>query len=90
MPLQKDQTFPLDILGKKINLKAERQVGKLYRMNLASIIVQKYWRGHRARSYVYHRKLEILVVYIQKWVRMWLQRKRYLRVKDRERASRII
>jgi hypothetical protein len=39
MPLQKDQTFPLDILGRKINLKAERQVGRLYRMNLASIIV---------------------------------------------------
>jgi hypothetical protein len=40
----------LDITGRKINTKIERKVGKLYRMHLAAIIIQKFWRGHRARG----------------------------------------
>jgi hypothetical protein len=34
-----DNTQLLDVVGRKINIKAERKVGKLYRMTLASTVI---------------------------------------------------
>jgi hypothetical protein len=34
-----DNTQVLEVVGRKINLKAEKKVGKLYRMQLASVVI---------------------------------------------------
>jgi IQ calmodulin-binding motif len=39
---------------------------------------------------VYQRKLSLLVTFIQKWIRMWLVRKKYKERKGLEAVARII
>jgi hypothetical protein len=52
-----DNTQMLDVVGRKINVKTERKVSRLYRMHLASITIQKCWRGLKACRRVYELKL---------------------------------
>jgi hypothetical protein len=59
-------------VGRKINVKNERKVQKLYRLYLAAIVIQKCWRMHQGKRRLYQIKVDILVTYLQKHVRTFL------------------
>jgi len=54
----------LDVVGRKINMKTERKVSRLYRMHLAATTIQKCYRGLKACRRVYELKLQILVTFL--------------------------
>lgn len=60
----KETNKELEIIGRKINVKMERKVQKLYRFHIAAIVLQKCWRGYLAKRLAYYNKLEILVTYV--------------------------
>lgn len=85
-----DNTQMLDVVGRKINVKAERKVSRLHRMQLAAIIIQKCWRGLKACRRVYELKLHILVTFLQKNVRMFLAKRKLKFLKIKNKAAKCI
>ena len=69
-----------ELQGTKLQLRAERRVQALYVQVLAARVIQRRYRGHRARKEVMHTKLQLIVVYIQSYVRMFLAKEKKRRL----------
>lgn len=61
-----------ELQGTKLQLRGERRVQALYMQGLAARVIQRRYRGHRGRKVVMQLKLQLIVVYLQSYVRMFL------------------
>lgn len=62
--------------------RGERRVQQLYQQVLASRIIQRRYRGYLARKRVNSMKFELIVVYVQSFIRMFLAKSQKLRLKQ--------
>jgi len=72
----------LELYATKIQPRHERKVQQLYFQELAARIIQKRYRGFKARKLVVQMKFELIVIYVQSFARMFLAKRRKQRLRE--------
>jgi hypothetical protein len=76
----------IEVVGYKANIKDEKRLDKLYLRYMASLFIQKCYRGHRARKLVLLMRMTLSTIVFQKYTRRWLA-KRELVSRRRNRVA---
>jgi hypothetical protein len=74
----------LEVTGQKINERNERKVQQLHLQSLASQVIQRRYRGYRARKVYAQMKMELVVIYLQSHFRMFLAKCAKMRLKQQK------